>query len=488
MLSRDFAFYGLLDLLQRSLSIIMLPIYTRVLSQTSYGDLDIIFTVSSALLVLVDLQLVPGFSRFYLSHRDNGYGPRFAGSAILTRLALGTVITSVFLALGYSGLMELKFIPSFLANGTAWTLMALGVPLTLVYDILLLQTQMLRRKRWFFIGVVGNSIFSITLCILFTLVVPLGIMGVALGQLLGKLVSTLFLCRGLRGEVSLSYHAESMKEALSYTLPLVPGWWIGFSSAYICRFFVYGELGAAENALLAITMKLTSVLGLFCIAFRTAWIPLAMAYIDNEGGEAFYIRSLRLFMAGGMFSVFSLTVLAGPILIILAPQSYGAAVLYIPVFLVGGIISELDFNIQLGNQISKKTYWISIASAVTFTINLIVLVLFTHRFGIYAAGLGFLVAFIAKVCINYFSAQRNYKIHYDKRALLVFCFGCVVLLALSAGRNSGVVPEAMFIGMAALLSILLPSVIFTVPERQAIRALAVRAVRQLANFRSVSHP
>ena len=480
LLSRDFAFYGLLDFLRRSVGILLVPIYTRVLTQSTYGDLDLLLTVCSALTVLIDLQFVAGFSRLYLEQRGTGEGPRFVGTAVLTRVALGAMLAALFLALGFAGLLETKFIPSFLGNSTAWTLVALGIPVTFAYDILLVQAQMLRWKGWFFAGAFGNTLLSTVLCIIFTVCVPLGIVGVVLGQLLGTCAATCVLFAGLRREISLHYHSQLLRELTRYTWPLVPGWWLGFSSAYVSRFFIYAGRGADENAILSITTKLAAVLGLFSVAFRTAWQPLAMSYIGDESGERFYIRSLRVFMAGGIFSVFCLTVLSKPILAILVPRSYGVVEYYVPLFLIASIVGDLDGNFQLGNQISKKTHWMSIASAAAFTINLLILIMLTSRIGIYAAGIGLLLAFVVKVLITYFSAQQNYRIQYDKRSLSIFCFGCASLLILSVGRSAALISDTVFFSSAVLLGLSLPWITLAASERRLVRDWAVKRISQLA--------
>jgi O-antigen/teichoic acid export membrane protein len=481
ILSRDVAFYGALDFLQRSLSIVLVPIYTRVLTQSDYGNLDLIFTVWSALTVLVDLQFIAGFSRLYLERQRIGDGPRFVGTAILTRLVIGVVLAVLFLSLGYGGFLELRFIPSFLQHRTAWTLVVLSIPVALTYDVVLVQAQLLRRKMWFFAGAFGNTLISTILCVVFTVFVPLGIVGVVLGQVVGTFAGTCILFAGLGREISFRYHAQLLREISRYSLPIVPGRWLSHFSAYVSRFFIYAGLGAGENAILAITTKLAAVVGLFCLAFRMAWQPLAMSYIGTEKAESFYVRSLRIFMAGGLFSVSILILLAKPILAILAPGSYVAAEYYVPFFLVAIIIGELDVNLQLGNQISKKTQWLSVASGLAFAINILILMTLTSRLGIYAAAIGLLLAFLAKVTITYLTGQRNYKIPYDKRSLLGFFFGCIALLILSVARSRGLLTDVAFFSGTAIVGFILPWFILAPSEREFIREWTAARIARVSN-------
>jgi O-antigen/teichoic acid export membrane protein len=487
ILSRDIAFYGVLDFLQRSLTILLVPIYTRVLSQGNYGDLDLIMTAVSALTVIADLQFTAGFSRLYLENRKIGEGPRFAGTTILTRIALGTVIAALFLALGYSGFLEFKAIPSFRTYSTAWTIAAINVPVTFAFDILLVQAQMLRRKNWFFAGAFGNTLLLAGLSIVFTVVVPMGIVGILLAQLLGKIISTGILLVGLRLEVAFSHHRQLLKEIAQYSLPLVPGRWMGHADAYVSRFFIYAALGASENAILAITTKLAAIISLFCVAFRSAWQPLAMSYIGDERGEVFFVRSLRLLTAGGVFTIFCLTALSRPILAILAPPSYAVAEYYVPWFLIALMIGELENSLQLGNQIAKKSYWISISSGISFAVNLIILIALAFRLGIYAAGLGALLSSVARVAMTYFSSQRNNRIAYDRRSLLVFASACLTLLLLTLTRGSGFISSPVFYVTLISLAMVLPWFMLDVVDREVVRVMISGLLGRIFNGRRAQH-
>jgi len=467
-------FYGLLDFLQRSVGIILIPLYTRVLSQKEYGELDIIIICSSVLCVLVDLQFIPGFSRLFYEHRDAGRGERFAGTAIVGRLIGGVAIAIVFLALGFLGHVEVGFLPSFKNNTAVWIIAVIGVPLSLAYEILLLQTRMLRRKGWFAIGALSSAFLSGALSAFFVIVFHWGIVGVIFGLVMGRFISLLLLAWGLRKEVVLCLDAKPFKELIRYTLPLIPGWWLGFGTSYVSRFIVFGQLGADENAILAVCMKIAAATGFFTAAFQTAWLPLAMAQIGKSSGEEFYIRSMRLFIAGGIFSTFFLSAFIKPVLMIFTPGSYAAVGYYFPLFAIATLVAGCGSNLQLGNQIAKTTYWISISAFIAIVINVAMLIAFTKTYGIFAAGLAWIVSFIVQDVILYVTAQRSHHIRYDKRAFLLLALGCGFLLLLAFGNYSYHISGWLFTSCVALVGIVLPVFVMVPFERKAIMEFARR--------------
>jgi O-antigen/teichoic acid export membrane protein len=473
-LSVDFAFYGLLDLLQRSIGLIMVPLYTRVLTQQQFGDLDILLIMVSILTVMVDLQFVSGFSRLYLEFLGRGEGPRFAGTVLVVRLIGGLAIGAAVVGAGLLGYVEWGFVPSFEAHQGAWLLVMMLVSLTLVYDVLLLQVRMLRWKAPFAAGATASAVLSGIASVVCVVGFDQGMTGVVLGLVVGKAIGILVLGWSLRHEVAICVDRTVLRPLCAYALPLIPGWWLSFASAYVGRFFVYGTLGPEDNAVLAVTMKLTSVIGLFAVSFRSAWLPLAMSYIGDAAGTAFYVRSMRLFMAGSLCSTICLTAVLHPVLAVFAPGPYAIVELYFPLFAVGTLIAECESNLQLGNQIAKRTQWISLGGLVYLMVNVVILMALTASLGVVAAGVGLALAAVARTAVTYISAQYNWHIPYDIRAMVLFGVTCVAFLALGATM---MVPDVPAYGVRAAMLILgfsMPWIMLDRSERHAISTMARR--------------
>jgi len=466
-LSTDVAFYGVLDLTQRSVSLFMVPLYTWVLSKQEFGDLDMLMVMLSILTVLIDVQFVSGFSRLYLEYERRGEGSIFAGTVVIVRAVSGLALAGLGLLAGMLGYLELSFAPLFSRNVGSWCLVLMMVPLSLLYDVLLLQARMLRRKRAFALGALGAVVVGATLNVILVASFNLGIPGVLGGLLAAKVVGTGLLAWELRRELTLRVEFDLLKPLLAYTLPLVPGWWLSFASAYVGRFFVYGTHGAEANALLALSMKVTSVIALFSISFRSAWLPLAMGAIGEAGSTQFYVRSMRVFMAGSFGSTVCLAGALGPILLILAP-GYAAVDLLFPLFAVGTLIGECESNFQLGNQIAKRTHWISIAAAVYLVVNVLVLLAFTASHAVGAAAAALCLASLGRVVVTYLSGQASWRIPYDERAIGLFAAGCVAFLLIGVAHANLGAPGWVSRSLMFLLGLGVPWLILAPTERLAI--------------------
>jgi len=457
------AFYGVLDVLQRAVSVLLVPVYTRVLSQQDYGNLDLVFTACGLLQVLVDLQQAQGFMRFYPEHLRRGTDKRFAGANLVTRLALGGFIAAVFVTFGVAGHIETRFVPSFTVWRTSWVVAAATIPVSLVVELLLLQTRLLGLKQWFAVGALGSVVVSTVLCVVLVVGFHWGVLGAVVGQSAGKVVSVGVLLWALRSRISFQWDASAVRQVLKHTLPIVPGYWLGSLSAHVSRFFLFSDMGAAQVAILAVCLKVVSVIGLFSASFRMAWQPLAMMNLGEPQSREQFSEAMRVFLVGGLLSVCALAILARPVVSILAPASYAEAARYVAFFAMAAIIGEVEVSLQLGNQAAGKTFWLSLSAIAGSVVNIGILTLFTHALGIRAVVLGALVSSLFRVGLAYASSQANHAVPYDATAFVRFGLGCALIGVMTVVGGS--VPPVLSLGSLAAIALVLSWMTLTEHEK-----------------------
>lgn len=427
-LGSDFLFYGLLDVIQRSVSVFLVPLYTRTLSQSDFGNLDMFLVLISVLSVLIDFQFATGISRLYGEFVSRCEDSRFMGSILVLRFVIGILIALVALIIGLKGMINFNFIPLFDENLYTWILVLLFVPISLTFEALITQTRMLRSKRSFAAGTMISTLFTLFGSFISTVFTDLGATGIIGSMLLGRMFAVVVLYLRLIKKIQLCLDWKILSTLFSYCMPLIPGWWLAFSSTYISRFFVFGSLGPNENALLAVSMKILNVVGIVAISFRSAWFPIAMNYVGDSKGDEFFSKSMRFFMSVTFCSTFIFTIFIKPLLSIFAPNSYSEVGIVFSFFAIGSLIGEIESNLQLGAQIAKKTIWISIGSLLSFIVTLFILDRYTMEYGLTAAGLALLFSALVKFCITFFSSQHYNYIPYENKSFIYLFIGCVILL------------------------------------------------------------
>lgn len=434
-LTGDFGFYGILLVVQRSVSVLLLPIYTRVISQQDFGNLDTIIAACGFLSLLMNLHLAQGFIRLFPEYDKRGEGGVFAGTNLIAQLVLGVGLCLSFIAAGLLGFITFDFVPPFGGLRAVWILAVFNGFLSLVGELLLVHARMLLRRRLFAAGALMSSVVTAAATILFVVPLKFGILGVTLGQLVAGVATIGIMLVGLRSAYRFRFDFKMLLNVLKYSLPIMPGFCLGFSSAYIGKFFIYGSLGAADVAILAICYKITTGLSFFTLGFRMAWQPVAMAYIGEERNEEYYTRSMRAFLVVTFAGIVATVATAKYLVWFLAPANYHSATVYVPLFTIAmGLLAAGDI-LQLGNQIAKKTIWISITALCGLSANVGVLTMLVGKYQLYAVPLGLLLSGLITATVAYVSSQRNYFIRYDHKAFMIFGCGCFAVWSVSLLMN-----------------------------------------------------
>lgn len=145
-------------------------------------------------------------------------------------------------------------------------------------------------------------------------------------------------------------------------------------------------------------------------------------------------------------------------------------------FAVAALLRASTNNLQLGNQIAKKTYWMSISAFIAFAINVIILMFLTRPYGIFACGLAWIVSFTVQDVLLYVTAQISHHIPYDNKAFLFLIFGCIFLLMFGYLNYSQHITGFVFISCVASVGVIMPWFVMAPFERQAIKQFAIAKI------------
>jgi len=470
----DVVFYGGMFLLQRAFNFLLIPIYTRALSQADYGILDLMLALVQMAFIGFNWQHVYAINRFYPKAKEEDRHRELIGTFIVTSVGVSSLGVALLLGMGHLGLLEADFLPSFSSYTTVWWVFLLSIPIHQAFEVLLVQAIVGRSKRLFMVGSLISTVFIGLMCVLFVVVFNMGILGVAVGQLVGRVVALVVQYAGLRREVRLTFRWAVLKPALKYTLPLVPGEWLIFSSVSVSHFFIMGHLGPEEVAVFAIASKALMMVSFINMSFQNAWQPLAMRAIGQQGSHLFYVQSLRMHVAGSLLGLFLITALASVITAVLAPPSYAAAARYLPLMAVAGILSGTAATLQLGNQITKKTIWMTAANFASLSVNLGFLILLTGRLSIWAAVAGAISGGLCQWLVARVSSHRNYPLPHRADTFVLLFMGLVlsVLLTMFVQPRA---PLAIYAPATMLLGLTLAWRVFPRQER----VVVIARVRQL---------
>ncbi len=423
-----------------ALGFVSFPIFTRALSVSEYGIMDL----GTRLLLMLTITSKLGFQnaslRFY--NRQEFAANTGAAKSYYSTLFFGMLTTS-----GTVGLLFL------LATGAIVNAAFLGPLQNLIYPILALALlRAMGSILWGFLRIEERSkafnILSVTtkattiaaVCALLPWVGPyarvyfLGALGVEVILVLGL---TIWLVR--RGVlVPRCFNLGFFRVALAFGTPLV------------LYEFAFGVLGSADRFLVRHFVG-ANALGIYSVAYglannvnevlvaplNLALLPMYMRIWTSDGAQktaAFLTVALDLFVlaAAGILAVVAAT--AQSFVVLLASSKYAGAERLIPVILCGLLIFAANVFAGAGLLIQKRTLKMAGLLVLCAVLNILLNCLLLPIMGLMGGAIATLVSYLVCILSLAWSSNRLLPIHVD-----VASCGKYVLAALMAWATGSLV-------------------------------------------------
>ena len=242
------------------LQVILVPLYTRVMSSAEYGTVDIMQAMVSLLIPIFSFTIYEAVFRYAMDQDydkkavfSTGIIMSFFGTIIL---CLGGVITTCFIDETFVWLVVANSAVGFFRSLLSQYARAVDKTILFTVDSVLLTTLVL----------ILNLIFNVKL--------GWGINGYMLGYILANLLSCIFLYVFLGDFRKFSFKSVTKPlviEMMKFSLPLIPNaicWWV---SSFIDRIIITSAIGEAANGIYAAGHKIPSLLTVIVTIFFQAW-------------------------------------------------------------------------------------------------------------------------------------------------------------------------------------------------------------------------
>ncbi|GAX62919.1 export of O-antigen and teichoic acid [Candidatus Scalindua japonica] len=472
--------YGSGQMLIRSLGIILIPVYTRVLTVSDYGIINTLASFSAILMYFYNFGLSGAVMRYDAElHSDEE-----------RRIAHGTAwVFLVLMALGITVLLAFispftwKFVfPSVPIFPFAFLVIAtVAIESTNVVPMALLR---IRGKAITFSTIQFLQFLSVTsLIILFVVVLHLGAKGQFFALMLNSAIfAILYVVIALR-QIKMNLNFHYLKKYLSFGLPLIPSglsmWFLSLSSILIIQWLISLE----AVGLFGLGFKFGLILDLFVVAILTAWQPFFYKKAETEEGIELFslVGTYFLFVVMGIGVALSLA--AYPVLHLVTTPDYFAAGSVVGFIIIGVVIRAMYyFNVQ-GIAFMKKTKYLPLIDGSAAALNIGLCLLLIPRYGIKGAAFSTMMAYFLQLSICFIVSKRLYPIPYQYgrliKILIIFVLAYVGLSHVEF--NSDLWTLTIRMGMLPLI-VLVGLLLFRVLEEREIRKISQLLLQYKTQF------
>jgi O-antigen/teichoic acid export membrane protein len=436
-LAKNSLSFGVGNIIQRSLSLLLLPLFTRYLTPSDYGVLGVLSILSLLLGTFSMCGLTNGISRYiYYPEQEKTTLEAVVWSPFLFVVGLsalllmplgifsGPLSTLLFGSAQYQVLVLLTLLTIFVNN-----LSSIGTSL-LIFQERPAQVNVINIAT-----VILSAIFSVTTIIYF----KLGVLGLVLSTLCSASVLLLPILRVSVFRLRPHFSFAILKKQLSFSLPLVLAILffviIDSSDRYLLKVF----LPLSEVGLYTVAYNIGMLLTVLVSGFANAWPPFYHKQNQNGEGQNVCDDILKIYMLALTPAVIAVTVLSPWLMRIFAAPQFFTAYPIIPLVALAYVLKGPYIIFLMGILVKCKSIWQLYLEAVAMIINLLGNLLLIPLIGKQAAALTTLASYALMAFGSYWMVMRLNPIprfsHGFFFKILLLNFACVLLFAYSSGRN-----------------------------------------------------
>lgn len=459
--------YAATGVLQRGLQFMLLPLYTHYLAPSAYGVLAIVTAVNGVLSIFFTLGLTSAVTRFYFEYQDQpALLARFWGTILVFVMALSAILAGALLLVGDTLLRP------FIGEVQFWPFVALGVMATFFQPFFLTFLAVLQmRNQALRYAAVSLANFALTVGLTIFLVVQMG--WGARGPLMATLAaSVVFFAVSLwmlRDNLRLCLDWGHLKQALRYSLSLVPHSVSAQLTAFSDRLVLNHYLGSASTGLYSVGAMLALIVEVCAQSVNRAYVPLTMAALKRGTADDMdQIRTVGTLFVG-VFCLLGTAVaaLAPELLRLLASPAYAAAAAIVPLLVFACTANAFYFlfvNILFYDQRAVRMIPVGTASGAVISVGL--LLVLVPSFGMAGAAWAALASQIMATVLIAAIARKYEPVRWPyARYALAFglAFGMALALGGLAGQARAAVVIALKLAALCLLSVLLGALLWGQP-------------------------
>ncbi|MFL5613871.1 MAG: lipopolysaccharide biosynthesis protein [Gemmatimonadaceae bacterium] len=468
--------YGVGVLLSRAVAFIMLPIYTRVLTTSDFGALQLIETTLEVISIIAGSRLAAGVFHYY--HKQVSE----AGKRAVLSTALVVLVVSYGIASGATFLLAPQiagwvFGVADVASVGYIRIAAASLFLNsfLVVPLAFLQ---LGERSMLFVGLnVARLAIQLSLNIVFVVELRIGVTGILLSTLLTNVVFATALTWLLLSAVGMRVSRSAATDLLRFGLPFVATQAATFVATFGDRYFLRSAADTAAVGVYGLAYQFGFLLAAVGYEpFNNYWEPKRFALARRPDRDALYARAFVYFNVLLMTMAVGITLFVGDVIRVMAtPPFYGAAAIA-PVVVIAYVLQSWTGFHNVGIMLRERTQYITLANwvgAITALVGYVVLIPRWYGMG---AAVATVLSFGVRELLVYIWSQRLWRVQYNWGPV-----ARIVALAIGVGvARFFVTPASIGLAIAyhlTLLAIYLASVwLLVIPSGD--RASALRLVRE----------
>ncbi|SCY57055.1 Membrane protein involved in the export of O-antigen and teichoic acid [Microvirga guangxiensis] len=404
--------YGIANLINRGAGLILLPVYTHVLTPAEFGLYASIVIVTDILSVILGMGLGRALVRLHVEQQDEAGRGAVLGTALAAYAGMSLLIA----LLAYpASLIASRHL--FGLEGETWVFAwaILGLIPSTLFNLQLNYIIVLKRSGFYLFISIVKAVLLTALSLWLVVLLNKGVFGIVIATLIGSTAVSLIILIDMYRTTSMSLSRPILAELLRFGSPLVPTIMLDTIQSSLDRYVIGSLQGSSALGNYGLGLRITSLLNLFVTApFMQIWgvrqLEVLQAGDENrELPQIFFRFMLTLIGLSVGISIFSDEVIR-----LIASEAYAPAASVLPWLACVQVLAALRSYGELGLHYAKKTSPLIGISLTSLLIGAPIYWIVALKFGIVA---------IASVCAGVMLVRTGLTLLWaDRHSSLVRMF------------------------------------------------------------------
>lgn len=387
--------YTLLQIFNKGIPLLLLPILTRYLTPEDYGMIATFSTFVGGIAIFVGLSMsgAVGVSFFHLERSE-------------LKLYIGNVFNILLLSAFFITLIIIIFEPYILEKlqlPKIWIYVAIIVAfMQMLTAINLTLWRSEQKAKPFAFYEISQTLFNIVLSLFFIIILDYGwegrILGSSLAMIFFGILSMVFLYK--RDYLIFNYSLNDIKSALHFGIPLIPHQMALWMRSGVDILLITSIVGVSATGLYTVGFQFGIVIGIFANAFNNAFSPYLYEKLKNitQKGKQDLVKFTYIYFVGILVFAMLLSTLFVWLIDVFLPNKFHGASEY--VYLISFAYAFHGMYLMVVNYIfyAKKNHFLSMITLFTSIFHVMVSYVLIYYIGAigaaYASILSFILTFI----------------------------------------------------------------------------------------------
>jgi exopolysaccharide biosynthesis protein len=426
------------------LTFLMLPFYTRWLSATDFGTVDILITYATFLFGIVTLSISESV---FIFPKDKTYRDQqryFSSGLFYTFLH--------FIAIGVLIIIYILFADNTIGNvftNNLWFIYLLIFTMYLQSYFQQFARAIDRMKVYSISGVVLS--FSIVVNS-FIFIPKYGVTGYILTWSISYFTTAFYSLYYSGAFEYLSFNgisARHYKQMLKYAIPLIPNGVMFWLMNSLNRPLLEKYCGLDTVGIYAVANKFPLMLSTIFNVFLFSWHITVLEEYEKKDYPYFFNRILRYVVLALCTIFIVISLLNKPVIMILASAEFYNAWKYISLLTLGSLILSLSAFVGGNFLATKNSKYFLYSSVLGALCSVILNFILIPLWGIYGAAVSIIIAYLVMLFSRLYYIHSTVKVYGKFKYLMMLCI--LFLFSVTVGMNESIIKYLFVIMEIAIL-------------------------------------